>query len=318
MNISDRRQHSLWWSSERKRYLTNFSYFGSTGIPMLCQNCDHSLEESFAYCPGCGQRAITRRLQMREILTDFWTQLTDIDKGLFTLLRDLVVRPGHVAREYIGGKRKKHFGPLNFYLIVGTMLILSMNVTEWIHAKYAPTISTSSSNDTAQDSKQASPPAKDQSDGNKSSSRGAKTAARRQAATHFWTQYSDLVSITAAPLLCIFFWIFYRRAGFNYTELLVACLYMMGFTNLVYALIASPITSLLSIFTAARSTYLITLIFKLFEISYFTYFYAQFTQGVVRRPVLRASISSVLVAVFWTVLTFALMTLYIMTGFGLD
>ena len=138
------------------------------------------------------------------------------------------------------------------------------------------------------------------------------------AAASFWNQYSELVSIAAAPLLCLFFWVFYRRIGFNYTELLVACFYMMGFTNLVYAIIVSPISSTLASMGSYKANYMVTGIFKLFEITYFTYFCLQLTNGLVRRPLLRAIIVSVLVAVFWVVLTFALMSVYITTGFGLD
>src|SRR5690349_19077076 len=64
---------------------------------------------------------------------------------------------------------------------------------------------------------------------------------RQQEVDEFWANYSDLVSIAAAPLLSLFFWFFYRRAGFNYTELLVTSLYMIGFTNLVFAVIVSPL-----------------------------------------------------------------------------
>ncbi|MGC3943624.1 MAG: DUF3667 domain-containing protein [Chryseolinea sp.] len=260
---------------------------------------------------------------MREIIGDFWMQFTDIDKGFFTLLRSLVVQPGIVAREYISGKRKKHFGPLNFYLIVGTLLILSMNITEWIRAestgsKVAASTSTPPPNESAEATKPSLSPGDASRDKNDSQTLvREKMNARRQAASSFWKQYSDLVSIAAAPLLCVFFWVFYRGAGFNYTELLVACFYMMGFTNLVFAIIVSPISSTLAAMGSYKANYMATGIFKLFEITYFTYFYSQLTRGLVRRPLLRALIVSILVAIFWVALTFTLMAIYIRTGFGL-
>jgi len=307
-----------------------------------CKNCDWPLEDSFSFCPACGQRTDTQRLRMREVLADFWAHVTDIDRGFFTLLRDLVIRPGSIAREYIAGKRKKHFGPLSFYLIVGTILILSMNITEWIHARAqipegppaavssSPGGVTSAPGSTAPDTSAVSSAAgvqptrrdsmylKGATSKEEVAARISRVQGRRQAANNFWKQYSDLVSIGAAPLLCFFFWFVYRPAGFNYTELLVASLYMMGFTNLVFALIASPATTMLSSATPGRSGVIITAIFKAFEIGYFTYFFSQFTQGIVRRPLLRASLASVFVSVFWTGLTFALMMLYMMTGFGMD
>jgi hypothetical protein len=308
----------------------------------ICKNCDRLLEENFAFCPACGQRTDTQRLRMREVLADFWAHFTDIDRGFFTLLRDLVVRPGSIAQEYIAGRRKKHFGPLSFYLIVGTILILSMNMTEWIHARtQIPAGSATSINSspdgvsslrrsTAPDTIIAAPAAgvqptrrdsmylKGATSKEEVAARIARVQGRRQAANNFWKQYSDLVSIGAAPLLCLFFWFVYRPAGLNYTELLVASLYMMGFTNLVFALIASPVTTMLSSATSGRSSFIITGVFKAFEIAYFTYFFSQFTQGLVRRPLLRASLASIFVSVFWTGVTFVLMMVYMMTGFGMD
>jgi hypothetical protein len=261
---------------------------------------------------------------MREIIGDFWMQFTDIDKGFFTLLRSLVVEPGVVAREYIAGRRKRHFGPLNFYLIVGTLLIISMNVTEWIHVKNDRTaVISNSSSAPANGTTDATKPSVQQGDAADNKTRSLppeweKINARRKAATSFWKQYSDLVSIAAAPLLCVFFWFFYRGTGFNYTELLVACFYMIGFTNLVYAIIVSPISSSLAAMGSYKGNYIATGVFKLFEIGYFTYFFTQLTRGVVQRPLLRALIVAILVTIFWLVLTFALMFVYIRTGFGLD
>jgi hypothetical protein len=305
-------------------YSATFSYFVFRNMNSACKNCDHPLDLSFIFCPACGQKTATRRLRMTEILHDFWTQFTDIDKGFFTLLRDLVLRPGIVAREYIGGKRRKHFGPLNFYLIVGTALIVSMNITEWIHAngqgtQHASTAQHKSSDGVTEKSDQVTALQSEASDkvgAPNALERESKIPERRQAVSNFWSQYSDIVALAAAPFLCLFFWLFYRRAGFNYTELLVACLYMIGFTNLVYALVVSPATSAFS--SSSRMTYALSGLFKVFEVCYFTYFYFQLTQGKVHRPLLRAAISSVMVAVCWTTLTFALVAGYMMTGFGLD
>ncbi len=48
---------------------------------------------------------------------------THADKGLFQLLRDLVIKNGQVAREYVDGKRKKYFSPLNFFLLVAAVFV---------------------------------------------------------------------------------------------------------------------------------------------------------------------------------------------------
>lgn len=289
-----------------------------------CQNCNQPLDVNFVFCPACGQKTDTRRLHLREILHDAWAQFTDIDRGLFTLLRDLVVRPGTVAREYIAGRRKKHFGPLNFYLIVGTILILMMNATVWLHdelqqPQHVAKVSSSDVGPATPSNNIDHPiPAQDTAhlDPKHAPTRGARIRQRQEAVDGFWKQYSDLVSIAAAPLLSFFFWLFYRRAGFNYTELLVASLYMIGFTNLIYAIVVSPMSAIWS--QTNRPSQLLVGGFKLFEIGYFTYFYYQFTYDKARRPLLRAALTSVLVALIWSVLTISLVAVYMITGFGMD
>lgn len=295
-------------------------------MSQTCQNCERPLDADFVFCPACGQKTDTRRLHLREILYDAWAQLTDIDRGLFMLLRDLVARPGTVAREYIAGKRKKHFGPLNFYLIVGTILILMMNATVWlrdsVHGPHLDQVSSLDADLTPPQGRSTVvertllPQDTSHIDPSHAPTRAARIKQRQAAVDAFWTQYSDLVSIAAAPLLCFFFWLFYRRAGFNYTELLVASLYMIGFTNLIYALVISPVSAVWS--PTHRPSQLLVGGFKLFEIGYFTYFYYQFTYDKARRPLLRAALTSVLVALFWSVLTISLVTVYMITGFGMD
>lgn len=47
------------------------------------------------------------------------------------VLKEMLYRPGHVAREYVDGKRKKYFNPFSFLLIVvavSTFLIATFNL----------------------------------------------------------------------------------------------------------------------------------------------------------------------------------------------
>src|SRR5688572_1261813 len=85
---------------------------------MVCRNCGAALAPSQKFCSACGQRAdIQPRLTMREISHDIVHAITHADHSIFALVRALVTRPGHVAREYIAGQRKRHFGPWVFLLI---------------------------------------------------------------------------------------------------------------------------------------------------------------------------------------------------------
>jgi hypothetical protein len=55
------------------------------------------------------------RISMHEVVHDGVHYFTHADKGLPQLVRDLVLKGGVVAREFVNGKRKKYFSPLNFF-----------------------------------------------------------------------------------------------------------------------------------------------------------------------------------------------------------
>ena len=81
-------------------------------MSLACRNCDTALAPEHKFCVSCGQRTdIGPRLTMREISHDIVHAITHADHSIFALVRSLLTRPGHVAREYVAGQRKRHFGP---------------------------------------------------------------------------------------------------------------------------------------------------------------------------------------------------------------
>ena len=77
-----------------------------------CSNCATPLDPAFKHCPDCGQSTAIHRFNIKHLVHEFLHAFTHTDKGALILLRDLVVRPSTVLREYIvEGKRKKYFNP---------------------------------------------------------------------------------------------------------------------------------------------------------------------------------------------------------------
>src|SRR5690606_17116595 len=89
----------------------------------LCKNCEVSLTDGVRYCPSCGQSVHVHRLNTRFLFHEGVHYLTHADKGIFHLIRDLAVKRGVVAREYIAGKRRKYFSPLPLVMLVGAVLV---------------------------------------------------------------------------------------------------------------------------------------------------------------------------------------------------
>jgi len=88
----------------------------STLTPVLCKNCDSPVEGN--YCPACGQAKKTERITFRNLLKDFFEQVTEMDTGFLRILKDLRLQPGHMMRAYVLGRRKPYMRPFQFYLFM--------------------------------------------------------------------------------------------------------------------------------------------------------------------------------------------------------
>lgn len=90
-----------------------------------CLNCGEPVEKNF--CPNCGQKTDTHRITLHhfffhDLLHGFW----HIDKGILFTIKEVFVRPGQAALDYINGKRIRYYNI--FYLcllVIGLNLLLS-------------------------------------------------------------------------------------------------------------------------------------------------------------------------------------------------
>jgi hypothetical protein len=85
---------------------------------IICKNCDGQVSGNF--CSSCGQRADTHKLTMHFILHDLQHGLFHFDKGVLYTSKQLLARPGHTIREFLEGKRVRHFQPLSFVIVLAT------------------------------------------------------------------------------------------------------------------------------------------------------------------------------------------------------
>ena len=83
-----------------------------------CKNCNQQFTGNF--CNHCGQAANTHRLSLHYIWHDLQHGLFHFDNGIFYTIKQLMTRPGHTIREFINGKRVRHFKPLSFVVVLAT------------------------------------------------------------------------------------------------------------------------------------------------------------------------------------------------------
>jgi hypothetical protein len=97
-----------------------------------CKNCEAPLLGNF--CSNCGQTAHVHRVTIKHFLHEFFHAFTHTDKGIFLLIKELILRPGIVAREYLDGKRKKYFSPLTFLIIIASLYAYIGHLTGFFYA----------------------------------------------------------------------------------------------------------------------------------------------------------------------------------------
>lgn len=91
----------------------------------ICLNCDEPVVKKF--CASCGQKTDTHRIDLKHFfLHDVLHGVWHMDKGILFTLKQVIVRPGKAALDYISGKRIRFYNV--FYLsllLIGLCLLLS-------------------------------------------------------------------------------------------------------------------------------------------------------------------------------------------------
>lgn len=88
-------------------------------MQVTCKNC--GLTYSGHFCSNCGQPAATHKLNIHFIRHDIQHGFFHFDNGVLFTAKELFTRPGDSIREFIEGKRVKHFKPISLVIILATL-----------------------------------------------------------------------------------------------------------------------------------------------------------------------------------------------------
>lgn len=89
---------------------------------MICKNCKHSFEGNF--CNNCGQSTKVDKITPSKFITEISESIFQINKGILYTAKELFIRPGASIQEYLQGKRRSHFQPLSYVLLVSTIYFI--------------------------------------------------------------------------------------------------------------------------------------------------------------------------------------------------
>jgi hypothetical protein len=167
-----------------------------------CRNCDAPLATAQKFCGACGQRTdLAPRLTLHEIGHDLLHAVLHVDQSIFSLMRDLAFRPGHVARDYIEGRRKRYFGPFAFLVI--TVGLASAVIVIFGVDLFKPI----GDNPTA----------------------------------HLLSRHVNLVVLFQLPILASCMWLLFINEKLTFAEHLVFTAYVSGFRALMLGVLLAPV-----------------------------------------------------------------------------
>ena len=104
---------------------TLYKYRGET-----CLNCELPLEKSDHFCPNCGQKNSTRKLNTSDFFNEFLSGLFSYDSRFQRTLRVLLFKPGKISKDYISGKRTRYVNPFRFYLSASIIFFLIAGISD--------------------------------------------------------------------------------------------------------------------------------------------------------------------------------------------
>ena len=87
-----------------------------------CSTCGTRFQGN--YCPRCGQSAIIGRYSFKKAFLLFLDVWGIGNRGMFRTLRDLLLRPGYMIRDYLSGMQMAYFPPFKMFFLLTTVSLL--------------------------------------------------------------------------------------------------------------------------------------------------------------------------------------------------
>lgn len=115
------------WLPKCKPKRFSFQYRGE-----VCLNCSHPLDVSDKFCPSCGQRNSTKKINLKDLIEELFSSFISYDSKLWKSLKLLFLKPGALPLAYVNGKRNQFTNPFRFFLSIAIIffLVISLSINE--------------------------------------------------------------------------------------------------------------------------------------------------------------------------------------------
>lgn len=87
-----------------------------------CLNCGTTVVGR--YCHVCGQENLEPKENLWHLTSHFFNDITHFDGKFFTTLKDIILKPGFLSKEYMLGKRTSYLNPVRMYIFTSAIFFL--------------------------------------------------------------------------------------------------------------------------------------------------------------------------------------------------
>lgn len=195
-----------------------------------CHTCGTEYQGN--YCPRCGQSANIGRYSMKGAVLLFIDVWGLGNRGMFRTLRDLLLRPGYMIRDYLAGMQHAYFPPFKlFFLLTALSLVVEGGFN--IQGENYFEISRQQISQTQLEPEKDLPPEMQQ----EMRRFNARIEKLTTDFTEFVFRYPNIFSLGMLLLASGLLYLFFRRSpnipDLRYSELLVALVYSSDMFTLV-------------------------------------------------------------------------------------
>ncbi|MBO7109701.1 MAG: DUF3667 domain-containing protein [Prevotella sp.] len=181
------------------------------------------------YCPRCGQSSKIGRYSFKRAFLLFLDVWGLGNRGMFRTLRDLLLRPGYMIRDYLSGMQMAYFPPFKMFFLLSTLSLAvqgGLNIMGKNSFKKEEVVmqvneSGSATTETVENVTDAT----------------VKATNIIMEAADFLTSFPTLFSLFSLVLLSAFLYPFFRKCpaipDLRYSELVVATVYMANMYSIV-------------------------------------------------------------------------------------
>jgi hypothetical protein len=81
-----------------------------------CLNCNYVVENKF--CPNCGQENTDTRKTFHHLFVHFFEDLTHYENAFWKTIKNLILKPASLTKEYLSGKRLSYLAPVRLYIFI--------------------------------------------------------------------------------------------------------------------------------------------------------------------------------------------------------